>query len=123
MQYPEKVFPKDLENRLTKLFPDNNTALALLLVKDEQVIDIVRSHSDTACAAWQSLIDKRLAGICYVPGCSGDDEWGCEDGSYHEDHIDYAVTQRDATKRYYDRLLADLDATFTEWRNESVTGS
>lgn len=123
MQYPEKVFPKDLENRLTKLFPDNNTALALLLVKDEQVIDIVRSHSDTACAAWQSVIDKRLAGDCNVAGCSGDDEWEHENGSYHENHIDYAVTQRDATKRYYDRLLADLDAIFTEWRNESATGS
>lgn len=115
------MFPKNLEERLAKVCSGNNTALGFLVEKDEQIIEIVRQQSNAARVEWQTVIDNRLAGRCSLEGCSGDDEYENENGSYHEQHIDYVVTRRDDTKRYYDQLLADLDATFKEWRDESAT--
>lgn len=120
MRYPDKAFPEGLEDRLRKACTGDAIGVMFLLNRDERVIDAVRHHADATCAEWQSVIDKRLAGYCSREGCGGDDESENEDGSYHEQHIDYAVTRRDETRRYYDRLLADIGASFKEWRGQSV---
>ena len=123
MRHPSKAFPDDLENRLRKACAGDPIGLMFLLSRDEQIIDTVRSYSHVACAQWQTIINMRLEGHCNIEGCSGEDEYGNEDGSYHEQHIDSAVTRRDQVKTYYDRLIIDLDAIFDKWRIESLVPS
>lgn len=123
MLHPSKALPEDLENRLRKACTGDPIGLMFLLSRDERIIDTVRSYSNIACAQWQTIINIRLEGHCNIEGCSGEDKYSNGDGSYHEQHIDSAVTRRDQVKTHYDQLIIDLDAIFEKWRIESLVPS